>query len=164
MKVHPSPNKRDLTASQYDVSFSSTAANPMPDKKLKRLPHVFARVLELPFNSDADVFVLETQESFLFVANSKDITITNNFQAHVIEILPGVTKIEVRGDRSADRCSTEGLYTDTWRFRLPATTFPEMASTRCIVGQLVVTVPKTLNLEDVIEDDCNAEEMLFLVE
>ncbi|KAF2325216.1 hypothetical protein GH714_025358 [Hevea brasiliensis] len=137
------------------VAFSTTAGNPIP-KKLKRLPHVFARVLELPFNSDAEVFVQETKECFRFVANGGDITITDDFQAHVIEILPGVTKIAIRGAQSVDRASVEDLDIDMWRFRLPTTTFPKMTSARCIGGQLVVTVPKTLNFED--DDNYGKEE------
>ncbi|XP_021612213.1 uncharacterized protein LOC110614842 [Manihot esculenta] len=122
--VHPTPKKRNLTASQNGVASFTTTTNPTP-KKLKRLPHVFDRVLELPFNSDAEVFVQETKECFRFLANGGDITTTDDFQVHVMEILPGVTKIVVRGAQSVDQSSVEDLNIDMWRYRLPKTTLPE---------------------------------------
>lgn len=42
------------------------------------------------------------------------------------------------------------LNLDLWRFRLPAWTRPEMASATCNGQELVVTVPKDLNSEDMI--------------
>lgn len=163
MKVHPTPKKRNLTASQNGVGSFTTTTNPTP-KKLKRLPHVFDRVLELPFNSDAEVFVQETKECFRFVANGGDITTTDDFQVHVMEILPGVTKIVVRGAQSVDQSSVEDLNIDMWRYRLPKTTLPKMATARCIGGRLVVTVSKTLNLEDADREPEPEPERLALVD
>ncbi|KAJ6730787.1 SHOCK 22 KDA PROTEIN putative-RELATED [Salix viminalis] len=115
-------------------------------KKLSRLPHVFDRVLQLPFHSDTEVLVQETPDSFHFVANSENITIPDDYQALVVEIFPGLTKIVVLKDTDSgdDNPSMDELEIDTWRCRLPATVRPEMVNARCIEGQLIVTVPKTL--------------------
>ncbi|KVI06415.1 hypothetical protein Ccrd_015226 [Cynara cardunculus var. scolymus] len=60
MKVHPAPNKRNITV-RYDFgSQSNAAATICHQKKLRRLPHIFAKVLELPFYADADVSIEET--------------------------------------------------------------------------------------------------------
>lgn len=78
-----------------------------------------------------------------------------------MEIYPGVVKIVVRrtdhqdGDVSVDD-DDDQLNLNLWRFRLPASTRPEMASATCNGQELVVTVPKDLNSEDkihVIKDD-----------
>ncbi|KAG6783906.1 hypothetical protein POTOM_009588 [Populus tomentosa] len=159
MKVHPTPKKRSITATQHN----DASLTPTPNvKKLKRLPHVFARVLELPFHSDTDVLVQETPDSFRFVANIENITIPDDYQAHVVEIFPGLTKIVVikETDSGDHYPSMDKLEIDTWRCRLPATVRPERASASCIEEQLVVTVPKTLNLENFaggqnVDDEAN---------
>ncbi|KAI3741878.1 hypothetical protein L1987_59556 [Smallanthus sonchifolius] len=93
MKVHPAPPNPNITL-RYGTS---TAVNAR-QKKLRRLPHIFAKVLELPFYSDADVSVEETSNSFKFVVDTDD-DIGTDIAAHTIEIVPGVTKIVVRGVR-----------------------------------------------------------------
>ncbi|KAJ4832290.1 hypothetical protein Tsubulata_048742 [Turnera subulata] len=131
MKVHPTTNKRNIATSLHRGAgtASSSAATTNP-KKLKRLPHVFAKVLELPFHSDADVLVQETPESFRFSIKREDMY--DDFEAQVVEIFPGATKILVREtnpeDDDHDGSWADGF--DTWRFRLPAMTRPEMVSTR----------------------------------
>ncbi|KAH7577564.1 hypothetical protein ACOSP7_001494 [Xanthoceras sorbifolium] len=117
MKVHPAP------------------------KTLQRLPHVFDKVLQLPFHSDTNVSVEETSESFLFTATAAGDMINQNVRAHAIEMYPGVTKVVVRRTGGGDFLLDE-MELDLWRFRLPATTRPEMASARCCAGELVVIVPK----------------------
>lgn len=131
----------------YDDVISSSTS-----KKLRRLPHVFASVLELPFHSDADVTVLETSDSFRFtVTLTKPSTrpITDDHvgvRAHTIEIYPGVTKTVIRradgGDLSAVKNEVVLDDLELWRFRLPASTIPELASAKCSGQELVVTVPK----------------------
>ncbi|CAK7346564.1 unnamed protein product [Dovyalis caffra] len=147
MKVHPTPKKRNMTTTQYDAASPTYIPKA---KKLKRLPHVFARVLELPFHSNTDVLVQETPDRFRIVANSESITVRDDYQAHVVEIFPGVTKIVVIRETDSDDhdLSVDVLDNQTWRFRLPATVRLDMASTRCIRGQLIVTIPKALNFED----------------
>lgn len=143
MKVHPMPKKRNVTI-QYDIS----ARNPLAEaqailglshKKLRRLPHVFSRVLELCFRSDADVLVEENPDCFRFVAETdSDI---GDVQAHTVEIHPGVIKIVVRESGSL-QLSLDELELDMWRFRLPESTRPELASAVFVDGELIVTVPK----------------------
>ena len=156
MKVHPVPRKRNITI-QYDLN----ARNPLSEaqallnrtnKKLRRLPHVFSRVLELPFRSDADVSIEENSDCFRFVVEADDI---GDVETHTVEIHPGVTKIVVRETRSVEFFLDE-LELDIWRFRLPESTRPELASAVFIDGELIVTVPKgEENLEN--SEDENGE-------
>ncbi|XP_016472957.1 uncharacterized protein LOC107794912 [Nicotiana tabacum] len=140
MKVHPIPiRKRNITL-RNDIVLSAFS-----QKKLRRLPHIFAKVLELPFHSDADVSIQETSDSFRFVipTDADDVGLGRNIAAHIVEIYPGVTKIVVRGDNVFDTSlSLSGLEPDLWRFRLPAETSPELATAAFSDGELVVTVPK----------------------
>ncbi|KAJ1423820.1 hypothetical protein SESBI_12094 [Sesbania bispinosa] len=143
MKIHPVPRKRNITI-QFGVDGGE---NPMSEaqallgiagKKLRRLPHVFSRVLELPFRSDADVAVEEAPDCFRFVAETEGI---GDVRAHTVEIHPGVTKIVVRDGESVE-LSLDHLELDMWRFRLPESTVPELASAVFVDGELIVTVPK----------------------
>ncbi|XP_020205464.1 uncharacterized protein LOC109790675 [Cajanus cajan] len=142
MKVHPVPRKRNIS-----IQFGVDGGNPMSEaqallgiagKKLRRLPHVFSCVLELPFRSDADVAVEEAADCFRFVAETDGI---GDVRAHTVEIHPGVTKIVVREGGSVE-LSLDQLELDMWRFRLPESTRPELASAVFVDGELIVTVPK----------------------
>ncbi|GMY27386.1 hypothetical protein FCV25MIE_22628 [Fagus crenata] len=143
MKVHPMPKKRNITI-QYHINsrnpFSEAQALlGLSSKKLRRLPHVFSRVLELPFRSDADVSVEENPDCFRFIAETDDDI--GEVHAHTVEIHPGVTKIVVRESGSLE-LSLDDLELDMWRFRLPESTRPELASAVFVDGELIVTVPK----------------------
>ncbi|POO02154.1 hypothetical protein TorRG33x02_019380 [Trema orientale] len=143
MKVHPMPKKRNITV-QYEMNrrnpvSDSRAFMGLTHKKLRRLPHVFSRVLELPFRSDADVSVEESADFFRFVAETDGIGV--DVRAHAVEIHPGVMKIVVRETGSTE-LSVDELELDMWRFRLPETTRPELASAVFVDGELIVTVPK----------------------
>lgn len=116
-------------------------------KKLRKLPHVFNNVLELPFRSDADVAVEEKEGFFRFVAKIElEGAGDGQVRAQAVEIHPGVTKIVVRkGNGNGEdeiKLLLEQLNVDTWRYRLPASTMPEMATAVFSDGELVVTVPK----------------------
>ncbi|GAB2226377.1 hypothetical protein Droror1_Dr00022181 [Drosera rotundifolia] len=137
MKIHPiptPPKKRNLTL-RHDLVSPQTE----PKKKLRRLPHIFAKVLELPFRSDADVSVEETEFSFRFVVPDTDVG--DGVWADTVEIHPGVTKIVVRSN-DVVYVSIDELELDVWRFRLPIGTKPEMATASYVDGDLVVLVPK----------------------
>ncbi|XP_058085887.1 uncharacterized protein LOC131233261 [Magnolia sinica] len=136
MKVYPAPKKCNISTIRYELDPSLSSSR---QKKLRRLPHIFNRVLELPFHSDADVLVQETPESFRFVVTSDDIT--DDVRAHIISICPGATKIVIMGSNVFD-LTLAGLELDLWRYRLPATTRPELASAAHVDGDLIVTVPK----------------------
>ncbi|KAL8232857.1 hypothetical protein R6Q57_002635 [Mikania cordata] len=143
MKVHPAPNRRNIAVC-YDFSPQSTATGVIcRQKKLRRLPHFFAKVIELPFYSDADVSIQETSESLRFVVDTDD-DIGADIAAHTIEIYPGVTKIVIGGTRIvSNHVNTDnGMEFDVWRFRLPPSTLPELATASFIDGELVVVVPK----------------------
>ncbi|XP_062018944.1 uncharacterized protein LOC133735554 [Rosa rugosa] len=138
-KVHPSQSKRSTS---YNVVSSSTP------KKLRRLPHVFAKVLELPFQSSADVSVQENSDSFRFsvpVPAGHQVYHDEVVRANAIEIYPGVTKIVIQkmngGDFSPEVNDVGGHF-DKWRFRLPPSTRPELANATYAGQELVVTVPK----------------------
>ncbi|KAG0487296.1 hypothetical protein HPP92_009391 [Vanilla planifolia] len=133
MRVHPVPKKRTV-AFRYgpNASFSVVESNPGPQKRLRRLPHVFSKVLELPFRAEADA--LASGGKF-----------DGGVRAHAIQIHPGVTKVVIRkagGDLGDDGEVDEELELDRWRFRLPQSTLPAMAKAEYADGELVVTVPK----------------------
>ena len=78
MKVHdPAPKKRNMKTAQYGVT----------SMKLRRLPHVFARVLKLPICSTVNVSVQETFDSLHFIVttatnNNKDTSNMSQVRAH----------------------------------------------------------------------------------
>ncbi|KAL3851324.1 hypothetical protein ACJIZ3_013206 [Penstemon smallii] len=133
MKVHPMPRKRNITL-RYDVGSALSQANSCLQKKLRRLPHVFSKVVELPFHSSADVAIDETSERFRFTVATDDIT--GDVRADAIEIYPGIAKIVIRGIGEVDTSGTE-LGLNLWRYRLPACTRPELASAAYHDGELV---------------------------
>ena len=137
MKVHPLPKKRNITIQFYPLTSS---AGGFQNKKLRRLPHIFSRILELPFRSDADVSVEENPDCFRFVAETDDNI--GDMRAHTVEIHPGVIKIVIRPNGYLELSSLDDLELDMWRFRLPETTRPELASAVLADGELIVTVPK----------------------
>ncbi|KAL3828781.1 hypothetical protein ACJIZ3_017583 [Penstemon smallii] len=148
MRVHPTATKRNVAirdGADFDCSHMDGNAN----KKLRKLPHVFSKVLELPFRSDADVAVEEGPDFFRFIAEIEvqgHDSVAADVKAHAVEIHPGVIKIVVRHDDNVDgddvELSLDKLEVDTWRFRLPSTTRPELASAVFVDGDLIVTVPK----------------------
>ncbi|KAG5554706.1 hypothetical protein RHGRI_012307 [Rhododendron griersonianum] len=147
MRVHPLPKKRNMAnrdAMDGEETLSGGCGG--VHKRLRRLPHVFSRVLELPFPSDADVSVEESSDSFRFVAvTDDDAVIGDGVRVHAVEVHPGVTKIVVRnggegGDEVVELLLGE---VDVWRFRLPAMTQPELATAAFVDGELIVTVPKS---------------------
>ncbi|KAI5680253.1 hypothetical protein M9H77_01480 [Catharanthus roseus] len=141
MKVHPAPRKRNITF-RYDIASSLSQAGALAcrQKKLRRLPHIFAKVLELPFHSDADVSIEETADFLKFVVSTNDVG--EDFRAHALEIYPGVTKIVIRPNDDVGESLVDELELDLWRFRLPASTRPELATSTYTDGELVITVPK----------------------
>ncbi|XP_051120467.1 uncharacterized protein LOC127244146 [Andrographis paniculata] len=149
MKVHPAPGKCNI-ARRYGVA---AVANTCRQRKLRRLPHIFAKVLELPFDSEADVSVIETADSLIFTVATGDMS--GDVRADAVEIYPGVTKIVVRGSDVVDLSGME-LELDLWRFRLPDLMRPELASAAYEDGELVVTVPK--GPTEVEEDDAGGED------
>lgn len=140
MRVHPAPRKRTIA-----VQRCAAAAAAGGSKKLRRLPHIFAKVLELPFAADADVAVEEDAAELRFVAAAEGFS-AGGARAHAVEIHPGVTKVVVLdlsagvGVGSDDGAAAFEL--DRWRFRLPPCTRPAMATATYAEGELVVTVPK----------------------
>ncbi|KAH9682601.1 Heat shock protein [Citrus sinensis] len=161
MKVHPVPTKKrnNIAIQYFDMNlnnFNSNLRNPQNlstgfhNKKLRRLPHIFTRVLELPFRSDADVAVEESPDYFKFVAETDGM---GEVRAHMVEIHPGVTKIVIRPNGCVELSSLDELELDMWRFRLPESTRPELASAVFEDGELIVTVPKGGGLEGLEERD-----------
>ncbi|KAK4357087.1 hypothetical protein RND71_022697 [Anisodus tanguticus] len=70
-------------------------------------------------------------------------------RVQAVEIHIGITKIVLRNGGAAGDGGVGGgeelleeLKVDTWRFRLPATTKPELATAVFVDGELIVTVPK----------------------
>ncbi|CAN1128454.1 hypothetical protein LINPERHAP2_LOCUS4638 [Linum perenne] len=154
MKVHPMPKRRNNVTIRYyvdhggvnnerrgggDLSFGGGG-----NKKLRWLPHIFNQVLELPFQSDADVSVEESTDCFRSVAEADDV---REIRAHTIKIHPGVTKIVIRPNGYFELPSLDDLELDMWRFRLPDSTRPDLASAVFMDGELIETVPKGEEVE-----------------
>ncbi|KAF8713526.1 hypothetical protein HU200_028209 [Digitaria exilis] len=72
MRVHPAPRKRTIAVQRCGAAAAAAAAGALGGKKLRRLPHIFAKVLELPFAADADVSVEEDAAALRFVAAAVD--------------------------------------------------------------------------------------------
>ncbi|XP_008778997.1 17.4 kDa class I heat shock protein-like [Phoenix dactylifera] len=141
MRVHPAPRKRNI-AFRCDASPRLSAAGAGDggrQKKLRRLPHIFSKVLELPLGSDADVSFEEGPDGFRFVAATDDLW--DDVRAHAIEIHPGVMKVVVRDGHGKEE-EEEELDLDRWRFRLPPSSRPALATAAYTDGELVVTIPK----------------------
>ncbi|PWZ04277.1 hypothetical protein Zm00014a_035752 [Zea mays] len=148
MRVHPAPRKRTIAVQ----CCASAAAGALGGKKLRRLPHIFAKVLELPFAADADVSVEEDAAALRFVAAADGFS-PAGARAHAVEIHPGVTKVVVRdlsslGGDGDDDGAAAAFELDRWRFRLPPCTRPAMATATYAAGELVVTVPKGVGPDD----------------
>ncbi|EHA8586708.1 17.4 kDa class I heat shock protein-like [Cocos nucifera] len=139
MRVHPAPRKRNITF-RYDANpcLSATDAGAGGrQKKLRRLPHIFSKVLELPLDSDADVSIEEGPDGFRFVAAT--VNLRDDVRARAIEIYPGVMKLVIRdGDGEVEE---DELDLDRWRFRLPPSSLPALATAAYADGELVVTIP-----------------------
>ncbi|KAG1333984.1 hypothetical protein COCNU_03G001030 [Cocos nucifera] len=144
MRVHPAPKKRNITF-RYDVGTALSAAEAVVlghRKNLRRLPHIFSKVLELPLAADADVVVHEGPDGFRFVAAAGDLA-GEAVRAHAVRIHPGVMKVVVRGDAAGvGDWDLDGLELNRWRFRLPPCTRPALAAADYVDGELVVTIPK----------------------
>ncbi|KAF8720265.1 hypothetical protein HU200_023922 [Digitaria exilis] len=121
----------------------AAAAAPTGGKKnLRRLPHVYSKVLELPLPVDTDVSVFEGPDAFHFVAaGSRG---TGVVQVRTVRIHPGVTKVVVQagGTGGGEQAGADDMKLDRWRSRLPEASCPAMAVAGYVDGQLVVTVPK----------------------
>ncbi|KAL6191197.1 hypothetical protein ACLB2K_037588 [Fragaria x ananassa] len=151
MKVHPIPKRRNISIQYHSRNPLSEAQALLGlthnHKKLRRLPHVFSRVLELPFRSDANVIIEENPDCFRFVAETESV-FGDDVRAHTVEIHPGVTKIVVRESGDAAELTLDELELDMWRFRLPESTRPELARAVFVDGELIVTVPKIEGVEN----------------
>ncbi|THU46885.1 hypothetical protein C4D60_Mb09t09640 [Musa balbisiana] len=145
MRVHPVPKKRNITfRCGVNPAAAATAVHGR-QKKLRRLPHIFSKVLELPFAADADVAVEEDADGFRFVAATD--VLWGDVQAQTVQIHPGVTKVFVRDGSDGDDLDTE-LELNRWRFRLPPSTRPALATAAYTSGELVVTIPKGAGPEE----------------
>ncbi|PAN51477.1 hypothetical protein PAHAL_9G597200 [Panicum hallii] len=118
----------------------AAAAAPAGGKKdLRRLPHVYSKVLELPLPADTDVEVFEGPDAFHFVAaGARGAGVV---QVRTVRIHPGVTKVVVQAG-GGEEAGADDMEFDRWRSRLPEASRPAMAVAGYVDGQLVVTVPK----------------------
>jgi hypothetical protein len=107
-------------------------------KDLRRLPHVYSKVLELPLPADTDVAVFEGPDAFHFVAAGA--RGTGVVRVRTVRIHPGVVKVVVQA--GAGGGSDDDMDINRWRSRLPEASCPAMAVAGYVDGQLVVSVPK----------------------
>eukprot|EP00249_Psilotum_nudum_P012530 c23838_g1_i1 orf=652-1470(-) len=137
------PAKRRAISLRYDINSSLANAgllSSLPPKKLKRMPHIFCKLLELPCDAETPVEVLENQDAYTFVMEQPGL-VAEEVRVEVIEIVPGAVKVVVRG-AEITMAFLEQLGLDAWRFRLPACTLPEAARAVYEHGVLTVIVPK----------------------
>ncbi|PNX55170.1 hypothetical protein L195_g048797 [Trifolium pratense] len=145
--------------SQAETLFANFSNN--NNCKLRRLPHVFSKILQLPLRSDADVSVEESVNCFRFMAETD--SSLGHVETHTLHIHPGVTKIVVRASQSLHFC-LDDLNPDIWRFRLPESVVPELATAVFVDGVLVVTVPKADYDENIAEAIGGGGNTLVLVQ
>ncbi|XP_073006090.1 uncharacterized protein [Typha latifolia] len=144
MRVHPAPKKRNGA-----IRYAAGVGTGGRQKKLRRLPHIFSKVLELPFGADADVTVEEDSDGFRFVAATNDLW--GDVRAKAIAIHPGVMKVVIRDGTDAtedDEIDDGALELNRWRFRLPPCTRPALATAAYVEGELVVVIPKAMGAEE----------------
>lgn len=110
-------------------------------RKLKRMPHLFTRTLELPFQADTVVKVAESRDSYTFAAWLPGLG-ARNVKVEVLEIVPGATKVVLRGLECLLPSNADDLEVDLWRFRLPPSTIPEGSVAIFQQEVLSVTIPK----------------------
>jgi HSP20 family molecular chaperone IbpA len=110
-------------------------------KKLKRMPHLFDRVLELPFHADTLVGVQESRDSFSFVVKMPGL-VAKEVKPELVEIVPGAIKVVIQGGGQGLLFDLESSEVELWRFRLPASTIPEATVARYKNEVLEVTIPK----------------------
>ncbi|GAB2294857.1 hypothetical protein Dimus_029050 [Dionaea muscipula] len=120
-------------------------ANPN-NYKLRRLPHVFGKVLELPLDSDTEVSMEEHPGCFRYIAETE--VDLGEVRAHLVEVHLGVQKVVVINRRQGGGGSPAVVVDEinlhhVRRVRLPEATRPEMATAVFGGGKLVVMVPKS---------------------
>ncbi|KAM7254360.1 hypothetical protein ACFE04_032042 [Oxalis oulophora] len=141
MNVHLKRNNPTTTTTTTGVT---SMRNP---KKLRRLPHVFSKVLELPIiHPNANVSVQETSDTFYFTTDATSaVKLSGDVRAQAVDIYPGLIKVVVMVYNITGVeyvCDDEFMELVTRRFRLPACTRPDLATATCSGGQLAVNVPK----------------------
>ncbi|KAL5217659.1 hypothetical protein ABZP36_018343 [Zizania latifolia] len=129
MRIHPSP-----------ATTTGAGCGSGVKKDLRRLPHVYSKVLELPFPADTDVAVFEGPDAFHFVAAGA--TGPSEVRVRTVRIHPGVVKVVVKAGAGGRDDDDDDMELDKWRSRLPEASCPAMAVAGYVNGQLVVTVPK----------------------
>jgi HSP20 family molecular chaperone IbpA len=138
-------NTLPLTSKKSTIGLPLSNALAAPSlnlTKLKRMPHLFTRVLELPLHAETPVKVFELRDFFLFEVQLSGLAV-GDVKVEVLEIVPGATKVLVRGVEPTS--PVVGISeVDFWRFRLPSTTLPEKSAASYDRGTLSVTIPKVL--------------------
>ncbi|GMH08436.1 hypothetical protein Nepgr_010276 [Nepenthes gracilis] len=133
--------KRNQTAlSDSSSEPSALTTTNAQNKKLRRLPHVFGKVLELPFNADTDVRIEERADCFCFVAKTD--SDLGRVRVHIVRVHPGLKRAVIRRIDGNLEMLIDDLDLNVWRFRLPAVAQLELTKAVYGGGQLVVTVPK----------------------
>ncbi|XP_048549744.1 uncharacterized protein LOC125529372 [Triticum urartu] len=116
-----------------------TASGDGAKRALRRLPHVYSKVLELPLPADADVRAFEGTTALHFFAACGPM---GEVRARLVRIYPGVVKVVVVHAGTGDDEYGDDMELDRWRYRLPEDCCPELAMAGYVDGQLIVTVPK----------------------
>ncbi|KAI5063702.1 hypothetical protein GOP47_0022249, partial [Adiantum capillus-veneris] len=127
---------------RYDIGAALRQAGVL--KRLRRMPHIFSRMLELPVVADSVVQVQEDPHALYFkVTLPPPLPAPDCIRAQIIHIVPGVTQVSVAGAQLGT-AHLEELDVPLWRCRLPPCSIPEASTAACNGdGLLVLTVPKS---------------------
>ncbi|KAM7508088.1 hypothetical protein LguiA_018541 [Lonicera macranthoides] len=72
--------------SPFDTTSLCPSLSPTHSSAGKKIPcqlhHIFAKVLELPFHSDANVFIEDTSDSFQFIVHTDEIGVKKPLNKH----------------------------------------------------------------------------------
>ncbi|VAH87492.1 unnamed protein product [Triticum turgidum subsp. durum] len=101
-----------------------TASGDGAKRALRRLPHVYSKVLELPLPADADVRAFEGTTALHFFAACGPM---GEVRARLVRIYPGVVKVVVVHVGTGDDEYGDDMELDRWRYRLPEDCCPELA-------------------------------------
>lgn len=146
MSIHEANSKQKLTK---EVGNDEVIAERRGSRQgqLRRMPHVFCKLLDLPFPVETNVVIEERREAYAFMIRQPGLQ-KADIVAETVEIVPGAIKVILRGaDRiraALTKDSSLPATTENWRARLPTCTIPESAKASYAHGIITITIPKLL--------------------
>ncbi|XP_062205179.1 uncharacterized protein LOC133907158 [Phragmites australis] len=131
-----------------------TKVHPQPDvepeikNKLRHLPQVFSRVLELPFPMDTNVRTYFSPDANYFIVTPDAAGEPDEVKVRVVTIEPlGITKVVVHIGPGEPDPEDDMVY-DKWRFHLSKTFILSMIVAKYVDRHLIVIVPNEVASDD----------------